>query len=118
MYHITYWIMISLYHYMPNMGDNLSVTVHSLPMLASFSLNEIYNSFIPFFFFFFFFFLDGQKQCQRSISSLIGLPETHQMLRTMCRDFADNELKPIAAEFDRHHKFPAEQVCLFSSFLE
>lgn len=39
-----------------------------------------------------------------------SLPETHQMLRSTCREFADRELKPIAGELDRHHRFPAEQV--------
>ncbi|CAE7433123.1 ACADS [Symbiodinium microadriaticum] len=28
----------------------------------------------------------------------------------MCRNFADNELAPIAAEVDKNHMFPAEQV--------
>lgn len=32
------------------------------------------------------------------------------MLQKTCRDFAEAELKPIAAELDREHKFPAEQV--------
>lgn len=41
---------------------------------------------------------------------MISLPETHQMLRNMCRDFADNEIKPVAAENDKQHKFPADIV--------
>lgn len=32
------------------------------------------------------------------------------MLQKTCRDFVEAELKPIAAELDREHKFPAEQV--------
>lgn len=32
------------------------------------------------------------------------------MLQKSCRDFADNELKPIAADTDRHHKFPKDAV--------
>lgn len=32
------------------------------------------------------------------------------MLRNTCRDFANNELKPVAAELDKNHKFPAEQI--------
>ncbi|XP_044737716.1 short-chain specific acyl-CoA dehydrogenase, mitochondrial [Chrysoperla carnea] len=32
------------------------------------------------------------------------------MLQKTCRDFADNELKPIAAKLDREHLFPAEQI--------
>ncbi|XP_029475983.1 short-chain specific acyl-CoA dehydrogenase, mitochondrial [Rhinatrema bivittatum] len=38
------------------------------------------------------------------------LPETHQMLRQTCRDFAEKELVPIAAQADREHRFPTEQV--------
>lgn len=46
----------------------------------------------------------------RSIASISSLPETHQMLRNMCRDFAENELKPIAAKTDREHLYPKEQI--------
>nr|XP_023017723.1 short-chain specific acyl-CoA dehydrogenase, mitochondrial-like [Leptinotarsa decemlineata] len=42
--------------------------------------------------------------------SLHKLPEDHLMLQKTCRDFAEVELKPIAAELDREHKFPAEQI--------
>ena len=48
--------------------------------------------------------------CQRAISSVSMLPETHQMLRQTCRDFADKELLPIAGDLDREHRFPREQV--------
>ncbi|XP_062553877.1 short-chain specific acyl-CoA dehydrogenase, mitochondrial-like [Armigeres subalbatus] len=47
---------------------------------------------------------------KRSIASLSGLSETHQMLQKTCRDFADNELVPIAAKIDREHLYPGEQV--------
>lgn len=47
---------------------------------------------------------------RRQIASLSSLPETHQMLQKTCRDFADNELKPIAAKIDREHLYPAEQI--------
>lgn len=40
----------------------------------------------------------------------VDLPETHQMLRQTCRDFAEKELFPIAAEIDKEHRFPAAQV--------
>ncbi|KAF5929223.1 hypothetical protein HPG69_019244 [Diceros bicornis minor] len=40
----------------------------------------------------------------------VDLPETHQMLRQTCRDFAEKELVPIAAQVDREHLFPAAQV--------
>lgn len=32
------------------------------------------------------------------------------MLKKTCRDFADNELKPIAARLDRNHEFPKDQI--------
>jgi len=37
------------------------------------------------------------------------LPDTYQMYKT-CRDFAENELKLIAAEIDKKHLFPKEQI--------
>ncbi|MBN3322760.1 ACADS protein, partial [Atractosteus spatula] len=46
----------------------------------------------------------------RLLSQLAELPETHAMLRQTCRDFADRELAPLAAQLDREHRFPAEQV--------
>ncbi|GAB1607339.1 short-chain specific acyl-CoA dehydrogenase, mitochondrial-like [Argonauta hians] len=46
----------------------------------------------------------------RAFSSLVDLPETHKMLQETCRDFAEKELKPIAGDIDKNHKFPAEQV--------
>lgn len=47
---------------------------------------------------------------RRRVSSLAKLPETHEMLRQTCRDFAEKELKPIAASLDKDHKYPLEQV--------
>lgn len=47
---------------------------------------------------------------KRHIANLAALPETHQMLQKTCRDFADNELKPIAAKIDREHVFPKDQI--------
>lgn len=32
------------------------------------------------------------------------------MLRNTCREFAENELMPIAGQLDKEHRFPAEQV--------
>ncbi|KAL7013587.1 hypothetical protein ACKWTF_015479 [Chironomus riparius] len=46
----------------------------------------------------------------RGIASLSHLPETHQMLQKTCRDFADNELVPMAKKIDKEHLFPAEQI--------
>jgi len=34
----------------------------------------------------------------------------HEMLRQTCRDFAEQQLKPIAGELDREHRYPAEQI--------
>ncbi|CAM9583666.1 unnamed protein product [Ascophyllum nodosum] len=39
-----------------------------------------------------------------------SLPEEHSMLRDMCRNFADNELAPHAAEWDKNHTFPSHQI--------
>jgi butyryl-CoA dehydrogenase len=46
----------------------------------------------------------------RGIASLGALSETHQMLQKTCRDFAENELKPIAAKVDREHFYPKDQI--------
>ncbi|XP_055853479.1 short-chain specific acyl-CoA dehydrogenase, mitochondrial [Episyrphus balteatus] len=47
---------------------------------------------------------------KRNIACLSALPETHQMLQKTVRDFADNELAPKAAKFDREHLYPAEEI--------
>nr|CAB3219674.1 short-chain specific acyl-CoA dehydrogenase, mitochondrial-like [Phallusia mammillata] len=38
------------------------------------------------------------------------LPDTHQMLRKTCAEFAANELKPIAHDIDKEKRYPTEQV--------
>ena len=38
------------------------------------------------------------------------LPETHQMLKDTCRQFAESELWPIAGKIDKSGQFPAEQI--------
>lgn len=38
------------------------------------------------------------------------LSEEHQMLKKMCWDFAENELKPYAAEWDKTHHYPKDAV--------
>lgn len=45
-----------------------------------------------------------------TIYQSVELPETHQMLRQTCRDFAERELVPVAAQMDKEHRFPAAQV--------
>ncbi|XP_066149250.1 short-chain specific acyl-CoA dehydrogenase, mitochondrial [Euwallacea fornicatus] len=54
-----------------------------------------------------------QNACTRThrgIASLSALSETHQMLQKTCRDFADGELKPVAAKNDRDHVYPKDQI--------
>ncbi|XP_026489065.2 short-chain specific acyl-CoA dehydrogenase, mitochondrial [Vanessa tameamea] len=46
----------------------------------------------------------------RCIASLSALPETYQMLYKTCRDFAEQELKPNAAKYDRDHLYPKEAI--------
>lgn len=46
----------------------------------------------------------------KGIASLASLSETHQLLYKTCRDFAEGELKPIAAKTDREKLFPKKQV--------
>jgi butyryl-CoA dehydrogenase len=41
---------------------------------------------------------------------MFTLSETHEMLRETCRAFADKELKPVAGELDRAHKYPEAEV--------
>ncbi|CAK9292815.1 unnamed protein product [Gordionus sp. m RMFG-2023] len=45
----------------------------------------------------------------RTQHSMISLPETHAMIQKMCRDFAQNELSPIADKLDQLNEFPHEQ---------
>ncbi|XP_067911310.1 short-chain specific acyl-CoA dehydrogenase, mitochondrial isoform X2 [Heterodontus francisci] len=45
-----------------------------------------------------------------TVYQMVELPETHQLLRDTCRSFAEKELSSVAAQLDREHKFPAEQV--------
>ena len=61
-------------------------------------------------FLFFFFCTVAKFQQARHASILTSLPETHELLRKTCRDFAEAELKPNAARFDKEHLYPKEQV--------
>ena len=38
------------------------------------------------------------------------LSKEHQLLRKMYRDFAENEVKPLAEELDEEERFPMETV--------
>jgi len=40
----------------------------------------------------------------------LQLTEEQQMVREMCKKFADTELKPKAEEYDRSHEFPWEHI--------
>ncbi|KAJ3624784.1 hypothetical protein MTP99_018380 [Tenebrio molitor] len=42
--------------------------------------------------------------------SLHRLSDEHLVLQKTCRSFAENELKPIAAQLDKEHKFPTKQI--------
>jgi butyryl-CoA dehydrogenase len=46
----------------------------------------------------------------RNIGMLPALSESHEMLRKTCRDFAEGELKPNAAKWDKEHLFPEKQI--------
>ncbi|ROT83746.1 short-chain specific acyl-CoA dehydrogenase, mitochondrial [Penaeus vannamei] len=46
----------------------------------------------------------------RHASDLAELPETHEMLRKTCRDFAEAELWPIASAVDKQSMYPREQI--------
>ncbi|XP_055852265.1 short-chain specific acyl-CoA dehydrogenase, mitochondrial-like [Episyrphus balteatus] len=54
----------------------------------------------------------GQRalELRRNIACLSALSETHQILQKTIRDFADHELAPKAAKFDREHLYPVEEV--------
>ena len=38
------------------------------------------------------------------------LPKEHEMARQLFKDFAENEVKPLAEEIDENHRFPRETV--------
>jgi len=57
----------------------------------------------------------GQQLQQRQLSQLgaatfTELPETHQMLRDTCRQFAEAELWPVAGQIDKTQEYPEETV--------
>ena len=47
---------------------------------------------------------------RRGFLTAAEMPEEHAMLRDMCRSFANDNLVPRAAEWDREHSFPADAV--------
>jgi len=50
------------------------------------------------------------EEAQGAFHPLARLPETHEMLRQTCRDFAERELKPFAGQWDKEHTYPREAV--------
>ena len=51
-----------------------------------------------------------QSRASMSSLSIFGLTEEQRMMYEMTRTFAENEIKPIAAEIDKTHTFPKEIV--------
>ena len=47
---------------------------------------------------------------QRQYTTHSQLPEEHQMIYEMCRNFANEELAPNAGEWDQKHAFPTEAI--------
>ena len=39
-----------------------------------------------------------------------NLSREHQLVRKMMAEFTENEVKPIAAEIDKNHRFPSESI--------
>ena len=53
----------------------------------------------------------GARLCrQMSGLTFTELPETHQMLKDTCRQFAEGELWPIAGKIDKTGEFPEDVV--------
>jgi alkylation response protein AidB-like acyl-CoA dehydrogenase len=46
----------------------------------------------------------------KELQPSLGLTEEHEMIRQAARDFAQNEIAPIAAEFDESGEFPLDTV--------
>jgi len=52
----------------------------------------------------------ASKKNQLNVATFTDLPETHQMLKDTCKQFAEAELWPIAGEIDKNCRYPEEQV--------
>ena len=53
----------------------------------------------------------GARLCRQiSGATFTELPETHQMLKDTCRQFAEGELWPIAGKIDKTGEFPEDVV--------
>ena len=47
---------------------------------------------------------------KRSYSDWPHIKDDHRMVMELCRNFANEELVPIAGKLDKEHRFPKEQV--------
>ena len=45
--------------------------------------------------------LEARSMSSLGVNTFTDLPETHQMLRDTCRQFAEGELWPIATQIDK-----------------
>jgi len=56
--------------------------------------------------------LDPSKRCMSSHgeATFTQLPEVHQMLKDTCRQFAENELWPIAGQIDKTCEYPESKI--------
>lgn len=52
----------------------------------------------------------AKRHIQNIHDGSIFLSEDHQMLKQMCWDFAENELKPNATKWDQDHYYPKEAI--------
>src|SRR5258708_20885623 len=52
----------------------------------------------------------GARRLRRSLPMDFALSDEQQMIRTLCRDFAEAEIKPRAEEMDRAAAFPYDIV--------
>ena len=49
-------------------------------------------------------------------AALVDLPETHQMLKDTCRQFAEAELWPIAGKIDKECRYPGSIIIIYCNW--
>ena len=49
-------------------------------------------------------------------AALVDLPETHQMLKDTCRQFAEAELWPIAGKIDKECRYPGNIIIKYCNW--
>ena len=52
---------------------------------------------------------------ETSAGPSLNLTEEHRMIQQAARDFAQNEIAPVAAEFDESGEFPRETISKMGS---